>query len=80
MPSANQSSTAVGSGSREQLKGDRRGLGPRRGQRFGGQTEYLLRHVVLLDAGDDIAGLFGVRVARAVLQQLQVAAVVAAAH
>ncbi len=44
------------SGGGEQLERHRRGPGPRRGQRFGGQTEVdqdLLRDVVLLDAGDD---------------------------
>ena len=41
---------------REQLERHRRGLGPRREQRFGGQTkvdEDLLRDVLLLDAGGD---------------------------
>jgi hypothetical protein len=54
------SSTAVArvapSGGGEQLKRHRRGLGPRREQRFGGQTEAdedLLRDVLLVDAGDD---------------------------
>jgi hypothetical protein len=42
--------------SREQLERHRRGLGPRRGQRFDGQPqvdEDLLRDVLLLDSGDD---------------------------